>query len=125
MIQTIKNFVIKLQIILIRFLEYFRLIQTLPIGYTSKNYLILILLLLGLLSSYLLGSELIYSLEHFKYFKLGLIFVLTFSILNVTFLKFNLIIKIFYFLIKGIPYFFKLIKSNREGTIFYKLFFIK
>ena len=102
-------------------IEYYKIIETLPLGYNSRSILISITLLLAVFSTFLLFSKVIYIFEGTIYYQNILNTIFTFFIINIIFIKFNFIVKIYYFIFKGLPYFIKQIKIVIERETFIKL----
>ena len=79
-------------------IEYYKIIETLPLGYNSRSIVISITLLLAVFSTFLLFSKVIYIFEGTIYYQNILNTIFTFFIINIIFIKFNFIVKIYYFI---------------------------
>ena len=106
---------------LLLFIKYYRVVETLPLGYITRNRAISILIILGILSSFLLVTNFIFILDKFSYFNNILNFILVFFVFNVTFIKFNMVVKIYYFFLRGIPYFIKEFRNQKNKKILFYL----
>jgi len=83
---------------------------SLPAGYNPKNKWILILILLGCTTTFLLNSKLIYKLEYLHNFSIFNLIII-FSLLYMSYLLFNLVIRIIN-LIKSISFFMESNNNN-------------
>jgi hypothetical protein len=106
--------------LLIKFINNYIQISSLPCGFLINNKYILLLILICFFFSFILTTKLIYLFKDF-FFLFNLI--IGFSILNLLYLKFNLIIRIYHIFIKSIPYLYFLIllkdKDNLKKMFWY------
>ena len=72
-----------------------------------KSIYTFILILLALCCYIILSTGIIYSLEGTQYFNILYNTVIIFTVLDLFFIKFNLIIRIYYLFFKGVPFYFK------------------
>jgi hypothetical protein len=105
----IKNIKNKLYNLIFTIITNYIKITSLPSGYVSNNKYFLFIILLGIVNSLLLTTNLIYSFINYVYI---INIIIGFSIFNLYYLKFNNIIKLYRIIILSIPYTQYLLKNN-------------
>lgn len=89
---------------------------TFPSGYKCGGIKTLIFLMLSFIISLLLMSNIVYLASNFAYFNQLLNIVLMFSMFQLFFIKFNLFIRIFLLIFKGIPFFISKLNSAYKSS---------
>ena len=102
----IQNCIKNLKLKLDNYLLISILSKHLQSSYLVKNFYTFILIFVALFCYLILSTNTIYYFEDSQYFNIIYNTVILFTVLDLFFLKFNLIVRIYFLVFKGIPYYF-------------------
>ena len=103
----IKNYITQIKLSIENYLLISILSKHLHSSYMVKSIYTFILILLALCCYIILSTGIIYYLEGTQYFNILYNTVIIFTVLDLFFIIFNLIIRIYYLFFKGVPFYFK------------------
>jgi hypothetical protein len=100
--------------------------MSLPMGFIPFNLYVLLYIITGGLLSYLFTSNLIFIISDYfiNYKDYIILLIISFTIFNLFYLKFNILIRLFIQIFKSLPYFYKSL-NNKIPTLYTKSYLLK
>jgi hypothetical protein len=100
--------------------------MSLPMGFIPFNLYVLLFIITGGLLSYLFTSNLIFIISDYfiNYKDYIILLIISFTIFNLFYLKFNILIRLFIQIFKSLPYFYKSL-NNKIPTLYTKSYLLK
>ena len=86
-------------------------------SYLAKNFYIIFMLILALASYLILSTGVFHYLERFKYYDQIYNLIIVFTILDLLFLQFNLLVRVYFMICKGIPHYLNKVRLSNSRRL--------